>query len=36
MPQSINKLKRNIEQHNMAVFQVSNSHELQSQGKDLQ
>ncbi|NCD08757.1 MAG: lactate utilization protein [Negativicutes bacterium] len=28
MQQSIDKLKRNFEQHNMAVFQVSNSQEL--------
>jgi hypothetical protein len=28
MPQNIDKLKRNFEQHNMAVFQVSDSQEL--------
>ena len=28
MPQNIDKLKRNFEQHNMAVFQANNSQEL--------
>ena len=28
MPQSIDNLKRNFEQHNMAIFKVSNSQEL--------